>query len=171
MSEPFIGEIRMFAGPYAPQGFANCDGQILSIAQNAALFSILGTTYGGNGSSNFALPDLRGRHAMHAGEGPGLSNRSMGSKGGVELVSLSSNQIPSHTHALRASDQAASSLEPAGTALSHARTEIYGADSATATMVAGTVASTGFGAAHENRQPYATIRYIIALVGIFPSPS
>jgi microcystin-dependent protein len=110
--EPFIGQIMMFGGSFAPRGWAFCEGQLLPISQNAALFSILGTTYGGDGRSTFALPDLRGRVAIHPGSGPGLSNYRLGEKGGVESVALNVNQIPAHSHGISASNGTADSADP-----------------------------------------------------------
>ena len=114
MSEAFIGEIRMFAGNFPPRGWQFCQGQLLSIAQNTALFSILGTTYGGNGQTTFALPDLRGRYPMQPGQGPGLSPRTLGEQGGSETVTLISNQMPAHTHSHTASGAQGDQVTPEG---------------------------------------------------------
>src|SRR3712207_3315813 len=113
MSEPFIGEIRMVGFNFAPRGWATCDGQLLSIAQNTALFSLLGTTYGGNGQTTFALPDLRGRAALHQGQGPGLTNRVIGEASGTETVTLTTNQMPSHSHGVNANSGEAGTKSPA----------------------------------------------------------
>src|SRR5215831_4079907 len=114
MSEPFLGEIRMFGGNFAPRGWALCQGQLLSIAQNTALFSILGTTYGGNGQTTFALPGLRGRYPMQQGQGPGLSPRSLGEQGGSQTVTLLTNQMPAHTHSHLASAAQGDQVTPDG---------------------------------------------------------
>ena len=181
--EPFIGEIVMFGGTFAPRGWAFCDGQLLSISQNTALFSILGTTYGGDGRTTFGLPDLRGRVPMHAGNGPGLSNRRLGEKSGAETVTLTSSQMPSHNHTattdstLGASSSGASTVNsPAGNVLANdGNDRIYknvepdvlmrtsAIDSTT------TVDDTGGGQAHTNVQPFQAVHFIIALQGIFPS--
>lgn len=168
MSDPFIGEIRMFAGNFAPRGFALCDGQLLPIAQNTALFSLLGTTYGGDGRTTFALPDLRGRIPMHPGQGPGLSQHRLGEKGGQESVTLSETQLPSHTHTAHATEEASNKNKP-GNAL-WARKKIYDTEpTSTVAMNPGAIGSTGGGQDHENKQPYLCINFIIALQGVFPS--
>ncbi len=187
--EPYIGEISMFGGNFAPRGWALTDGQLLPISQYTALFSILGTTYGGDGRTTFALPDLRGRVPMHAGSGPGLTPRRLGEKGGVEQVTLTLNQIPSHTHAassvattsaqLKATAAAGDSNVPTGNVLADDGTDrIYkniapdvdmSAEAITATTsVTTTVQAAGGGQAHTNIQPYQVINFIIALEGIFP---
>lgn len=172
MSEPFIGEIIMFGGNFAPRGWALCDGQLLSIASNTALFSILGTTYGGDGRTTFGLPDLRGRVAMHQGNGPGLSNRRLGQKGGVEAVTLSETQIPPHNHA-------ANCVVPAGNtndAVNNFWADDAGVSSgtyhsgpATNQMNPNAIGNTGGGQSHDNVQPFQCVNYIIALTGIYPS--
>lgn len=174
--DPILGEIRMFAGTFAPRGWAFCDGQLLSISQNTALFSLLGTTYGGDGRTTFALPDLRGRVPIHAGNGPGLSPRQLGQKGGVENVTLNINQIPSHNHAativLPADSTVGTSDKPQGMypARNAAAIPQYG-DSLNAALAGGsvTISNSGGNQAHENMQPFTTVHYIIALQGIFPS--
>jgi microcystin-dependent protein len=182
--EPFLGEIRMFAGNFAPRGWALCDGQILSISQNTALFSLLGTIYGGDGRTSFALPDLRGRAPIHAGRGDGLSNRRLGSRGGVETVTLNVTQIPSHNHA--AAGTVTASFAPPNFANSFNPTEasfgapqpgtnIYTDGASNVNMKANnvnvTVGNTGGTQSHQNMAPYLTVNYIIALQGIFPSRS
>jgi microcystin-dependent protein len=177
MSEPFIGEIVMFAGNFAPRGWALCDGQLLAISSNTALFSILGTTYGGDGRTTFGLPDLRGRAAMHPGTGPGLATRRLGEKGGVENVTLNETQIPAHNHTATGTVQAHAagpdSESPTGNVLANA--ESYSTQTANTTMAADTVnvtvANTGGNQSHTNVQPYQCVNYIIALQGIFPSRS
>lgn len=177
-SEPFLGEIVMFAGNFAPRGWAFCDGQLLAINSNQALFSILGTTYGGDGRTTFALPDLRGRTAIGPRQGPGLSNYQLGQRGGLETVTLSAAQMPSHTHATTATLQATStrgnSAVPTGNILaSKPRTDIYSDAAPDVSMDSAAVtlqnAATGGSQAHENRMPYLAINHIIALFGIFPS--
>lgn len=172
MSEPFIGEIRMFAGNFAPRGWAFCNGQLMPINQNAALFSILGTTYGGDGRITFALPDLRGRVPIHAGQGAGLSSYPLGSRGGSEHVTLTTEQLPAHGHALLASDGEGDQRSPANHTLAvPEESPIYSASEPIVRMSNGAIAPTGNGQPHENRQPYLAVNYIIALVGIFPSRS
>jgi microcystin-dependent protein len=172
--EGFIGEIRMFAGNFAPRNWALCDGQLLPISSNTALFSILGTTYGGDGRTTFALPDLRGRAPIHAGQGPGLSPRYLGQRGGAETVVLTSNQMPSHNHMaqINADSTVATSDRPQNTfpARNAAATPQYGENvNSTLNITAISVGNAGGGQAHPNMQPYVTINYIICLVGIFPS--
>lgn len=168
--EPLLGQIILFAGNFAPRGWAFCDGQLLPISSNSALFSILGTTYGGDGRTSFALPDLRGRVPMHAGSGPGLSPRSIGQKVGTENVTLTDEQIPSHSHELKASPLPPDSATPGNTVLG--ATQIYNsAVSPLVDMNAGAVGSVGGSQAHNNMQPTLVTNYIIALQGVFPSRS
>ncbi len=172
--DPFIGEIRMFAGNFAPRGWAFCDGQILSIAQYSALFSLLGTTYGGDGRTTFALPDLRGRVPMHAGSGPGLTNRPQGQSGGSETNTLTVNQMPSHTHTATANnpvyDDEANSDDPTGTYPAVSGENMYSDQtSGDGAIPEVTIGNSGGGQAVNNMQPYVTVRFIIALQGIFPS--
>lgn len=169
--EPFIGEIMLVPYNFAPRGWAFCQGQIISIAQNTALFSLLGTTYGGNGQTTFALPDLRGRVALHVGQGQGLSPRDLGEMAGVESVVLAQSEIPAHTHGFRVSGAAAtetvvSNNFPAvsGGAVGNA----YGTVP-NGSMPADTLSTVGGAQPHSNLQPYLTLNYIIALEGIFPS--
>ena len=174
MSDPFIAEIIMFGGNFAPRGWAFCDGQLLPISQNQALFSLLGTTYGGDGRTSFGLPDLRSRFPMHPGTGPGLSTRRLGEKGGVENVTLTTGQMPNHTHTgkLRASGDAANTNTPAGNALALA--EAY-SDQALAPSPLETrpgtviIDATGSSQQHTNMPPFLCVNFIIALVGVFPS--
>lgn len=174
MSEPFVAEIRIFAGNFAPRGWAFCDGQLLPIAQNTALFSLIGTTYGGDGRSTTALPNLQGRSAMHPGRGPGLTARRLGQKVGVETVTLSEAQIPSHNHVLRGiSNQAANEATPSSTS-AFARNSggnSYQTDTTSniVDMASSTIATTGGGQAHTNLQPFIVLNFIIALVGTYPS--
>jgi microcystin-dependent protein len=170
MSEPFIGEIRMFSGNFAPRGWAFCNGQLMPISQNTALFSLLGTIYGGDGRSTFALPDLRGRVPLHAGQGSGLSDYPLGSRGGSEQVALTVEQLPAHSHALLASDSEGNQRSPANHALATPEESlIYSAAEPTVAMAKGAIAPTGNGQPHENRPPYLAVNYIIALFGIFPA--
>lgn len=168
-AEPFIGEVRMFAGNFAPRSWAFCDGQLLSIAQNSALFSILGTTYGGDGVSTFGLPDLRGRVPVHPGTGPGLSSRYLGRTGGQERVALSQSQMPAHTHQARASSETPDTNSPEGAVpATKVRTNLYSGDSADINMGATAVSNTGGSQAHENMPPFLGINYIICLQGLYP---
>jgi len=172
--DPFLGEIRMFAGNFAPRGWALCDGQLLPISNNTALFSLLGTTYGGDGRTTFALPDLRGRAPIHAGQGPGLTNKTLGQKGGEETVLLTVNQLPSHTHTaqINADSTVATSDIPKGAlpARNAGSTPQYGNTPNTALSANSiSINTVGGNQAHPNMQPYITINYIIALQGIYPS--
>lgn len=169
MSEPFVAEIRMFAGNFAPRGFAFCDGQILAIAQNTALFALLGTTYGGNGTTNFALPDLRDRFPMHEGSGPGLTPRDLGEQGGVAAVSLTPAEIPAHTHDAAAVQGSATAQTPTNLYPAATTTPVYGPPSDLVPLAPASVAPAGAGLPHENRQPYLAVSFIIALQGIFPA--
>lgn len=175
--EPLLAEIRMFAGNYAPRGWAFCDGSLLSISQNSALFSLLGTTYGGNGQTTFALPDFRGRLPMHPGQGPGLTPRALGERGGAESVTLSSAQLAPHTHALNASGQQGDGPVPDGAVWAVSvdpNTGVplnsYGTTPTTA-MSPQALGMTGDGLPHPNVQPYLCVNFIIALEGIYPSRS
>jgi microcystin-dependent protein len=171
MSEPFLAEIRMFTGNFAPQGWAMCNGQILPINQNQALFSILGTTYGGNGTTTFALPDLRGRVPIHFGQGPGLSGYSEGQTGGVESVVLISSQIPAHTHSVNAATTGGNQASPASgfPAIESTGTSLNYSSASNTTMNGSMIAPNSGGQAHENRPPFLAVNFIIALQGIFPS--
>jgi microcystin-dependent protein len=176
MSEPFLGEIRMFAGNFAPKGWAFCNGQILPISQNSALFSILGTTYGGNGQTTFALPDLRGRTPMNWGQGPGLTNRSLGEMAGVENVTLVINQMAAHTHPIAAGGTVGDQASPQGNVpaiVVDANGQPLNAYSASANTTMASVPNESIGGnqPHENMQPYLAVSFIIALEGIYPSRS
>jgi microcystin-dependent protein len=169
--EPFIGQIIMFAGNFAPQGWAFCDGQLLSIAQNTALFSILGTTYGGNGQTTFGLPDLRGRVPIHPGQGPGLSSYALGQQAGTETVTLTVQQIPQHTHAFTpgCSTDPPNSNSPSNAVPAPPEgIQAYNTE-ANASMRPGNSSSVGGSQPHDNLQPYNCVNFIIALQGIFPS--
>jgi microcystin-dependent protein len=171
-SEPYVGEISWFAGNFAPRGWAFCDGQLLAVSQNDALFSLLGTIYGGDGRTTFGLPDLRGRVPMHAGTGPGLSPRRLGAKFGSEFVTLTQANLPNHSHtgALKASTAAPDVASPNGAALAGA--DLYASrGSIDATLAGGTVTlgNTGGNQQMPNMQPWLGVRCIVALVGIYPS--
>ena len=172
-SEPFIAEIYMGGMNFAPRGFATCQGQILSIAQNTALFSLLGTTFGGNGQTTFALPDLRGRVPMGWGQGPGLTNRVLGEVGGTETVTLLSTQIPAHTHALNAVSDVGDASTPAGSFLANSGALDKEYKSSTGgtivQMNTGAIGSTGNNQPHSNEQPFLVLNFYIAVEGIFPS--
>ncbi len=171
MADPYVGEVRLFAGNFAPYGWALCQGQLLSIAENEALFQLLGTTYGGDGQSTFALPDLRGRVPLHQGAGPGLSNRTIGQTGGSERVTLNAQQLPAHTHAQLASKAPAQAAAgPSGSLLAAASVNLYGNGPPTTPMAANAIApSSGGGQPHDNMAPFLAMNYIIALFGVFPS--
>jgi microcystin-dependent protein len=165
VAEPFLGMIIIFGGNFAPKGWAMCNGQIMAINQNTALFSLLGTTYGGNGQTTFALPDLRGRVPLHIGQGPGLSSYVEGQIGGAENVTLTSGEMPSHTHSQPATGGVETTNRPSNAI--PARGGIYGTTPDGSLLAATT--SAGGNQPHENRQPYLAINYIIALQGIFPA--
>ena len=172
MSEPFIAEIRIFAGNFAPRGWAFCDGQLLGISQNTALFSLVGNTYGGDGRTTFSLPDLRGRAPMHPGRGPGLTDRRLGQRGGLADVTLTEQEIPSHTHTLvspEADVNPADSNDPANAYFARTSSHIYGAPSGT--DAANLVGGGGSSSPHNNMQPSLGINFIIALQGLYPSRS
>lgn len=178
MYEPFISFIGLFGLNFNPRGWQKCYGQIISIAQNTALFSLLGTTYGGNGQTTFALPDLRGRTAIGDGQGPGLSSYVIGQVGGVENVTLISTQMPQHTHLFLANTAAGTTGVPTGGYLSASPKTGSGPNAATLNTYAttantqlnpGSIGIAGGSQAHENMQPYLTLTYCIAMEGIFPS--
>jgi microcystin-dependent protein len=165
MSEPFLAEVRIFGFNFAPRGWAFCDGQILPINQNQSLYSLLGTTYGGDGRTTFALPDLRGRTPIHRG-----ASRTLGSKGGEETHTVGVNEMPQHSHLLRGTAVTATLDSPAGNLLATVPgINIYSPLTAPVSMAPGTVANAGAGQGHENMQPYITLSFAIALQGLFPS--
>lgn len=170
MSTPFLGEIRMFSGNFAPRDWAFCDGQILSIAQNTALFSLLGTTYGGNGTSNFALPNLQGRVPVHMGSLAGGSAYVLGETAGEEAVTLTTAQLPAHSHEF-VSTGFAGLDNPAGSVLGApaAGTALYASSGPTGTMNAAGNVSVGSNTPHSNLMPFLVTNFIIALAGIYPS--
>lgn len=168
MGQPYVGEIRMFAGNFAPAGWMLCEGQLLPISQNETLFQLIGTTYGGDGQSTFALPDMRGRLPVHQGNGFILAET-----GGAEEITLTVQQIPAHSHPLLASTDFAQESSPGGKAFARsAATDVYLMNTtATVPMNAAVVPSVGGSQPHTNFQPYLCINYIISLFGIFPSPT
>ncbi len=170
MADPFVAEIRIFPFNFAPRGWAWCDGQLLPLSQNTALFSLLGTTYGGDGKSNFALPDLQGRAPMHPGQGPGLSLHDLGETGGSETVTLLESEIPSHSHALRVwQSDPADHFGPAGNTLCRSNNgQAWGAASSLASFSPNAIAPAGGDQPHNNLQPYLTFYFCIALQGVFP---
>ncbi len=170
MSEPFVGEIRMFAGNFAPRGWAFCDGQLLAVSQNDALFSLLGTIYGGDGRTTFGLPDMRGRIPIHAGSGPGLSPRRVGAKGGAEKVTLTVNQLPSHRHDWRVTDGLGQNESPKDAGLAQPTVNMFNTSkTGLVNMDTNSLSKVGGSRSHSNLQPYLCIHYIIALFGIYPS--
>ena len=171
MSDPFVAEIRIFAGNFAPNGWATCDGQILPLSQNTALFSLLGTTYGGDGRSNFALPNLQGRAPMHSGQGPGLSLRFWGESEGSQTVTLLQTEIPAHTHTLQAVNDLADSSNPGGSLARAVNVRPYASATPNTAMSAQAVGNSGNSQPHNNLQPYLALIFIIALQGVFPPRS
>lgn len=179
MANPFIGEIRLFGGSFAPASWAFCDGQLLSIIENTALFSLLGTVYGGDGQNTFALPDLRGRVPLHQGQGPGLSTYTIGQVAGVETVTLQTSQMPQHSHALNATTATGSATTPGSSVMlatpveAGVNTSLYVVPGTStvnqAPMAAQSIGTTGGTQPHENMMPFQSLNYIIALFGIFPS--
>ena len=168
MADPFVAEIRIFPFNFAPKGWAWCDGQLLPLSQNTALFSLLGTTYGGNGKSNFALPDLQGRAPMHPGQGPGLSLHDLGETGGSETVTLLESEIPSHSHGLRGSLGDDDSTLPGNPNAPGQLSIIYAPPGNVVMMAGQALAPAGGDAPHNNLQPYLTFYFCIALQGVFP---
>ncbi|KZK84504.1 Phage Tail Collar Domain protein [Pseudovibrio sp. Ad13] len=169
MSEPFVGEIKMFAGNFAPRGWAFCDGQLLAVSQNDALFSLFGTIYGGDGRITFGLPDLRGRLPMHAGQGSGLSNRRLGTKFGSENVTLMRGQIPTHSHSFHASNAEATSPSPQSRLLGKQMFNVFNTSATNTNMGPSSIGMTGGTGSHTNLMPALCINFIVALVGIYPS--
>lgn len=170
MSEPFLAEVRMVGFNFAPRGWAFCDGQILPINQNQSLYSLLGTTYGGDGRTSFALPDLRGRTPIHVGRSNGGADHSLGQKSGEESHTLAANEMPQHTHTLRASATDANAGAPTGNLLARSSTpESYRDAGSLAAMASGSITNVGGSQAHENMQPYIALNFCIALQGLFPS--
>lgn len=171
MADPFVAEIRIFPFNFAPRGWAWCDGQLLPLSQNTALFSLLGTTYGGNGKSNFALPDLQGRAPMHPGQGPGLSLHDLGETGGSETVTLLESEIPSHSHGLMAQGAPGDTNVPTGNSIARvigATPYLPPAGAPLLSMSDQALAPAGGDAPHNNLQPFLTFYFCIALQGVFP---
>lgn len=167
MAQPYVGEIRMFAGNFAPAGWMLCDGQLLPISENETLFQLIGTTYGGDGQSTFALPDLQSRVPIHQGNGFILAQ-----SGGVETVTLTVSQIPGHSHAFLASTDIANTANPATNVLARSgQVKMFINGDASVAMSPNNVGPVGGSQPHDNLQPYLTINFIISLFGIFPSPS
>jgi microcystin-dependent protein len=169
MTEPFLGEIRLFPYNFAPRGWAFCAGQILAISQNTALFSLLGTTYGGNGQTTFQLPDLRGRVPNSAGQGPGLSSYTLGEQGGAENITLIAQQMPAHNHAVAVNNSGSATGRPSGGYPGQTSGNAYAPNSDGSTFAPQAVSNAGGSQPHENRPPYLTLNYCIALEGIYPS--
>lgn len=166
MAEQYVSEIRLFPFNFAPKGWASCDGQLLPIAQNQELFSLLGTNYGGDGQTNFALPDLRGAVGLHGGGSP-----TVGTKGGAAQVALTLAQIPSHTHAVTASSNPASVADPSNAYWAATSQAAYASTSSQSVLAPQAIANMGGGQGHENMGPYLALNYCIALTGIYPSRS
>lgn len=166
MAQPYIGEIRMFAGNFPPNGWLFCDGQILAISEYDALFALIGTTYGGDGQSTFALPNMMSRIPVHQGNGFNLA-----ATGGAEEVTLTANQIPGHSHPLLGSSDPASSRSPAGQVFGRTPAEAYAGEFTAQPLSPLAVGSAGGSQPHTNLQPYLCVNYIISLYGIFPSPT
>lgn len=170
MPEPYIGEIRMFAGSFAPAGWAFCNGQLIPISENDALFTLIGTTYGGDGQETFALPNLQSRVPIHAGQGPGLNNYTLGEAAGVETVTLSTQQIPVHTHAMIATGDVGALNTPTSNILAQcAGVKTYSAAAPNTPLNAQAVTPVGGSQPHENMQPFLVISFIISLFGRFPN--
>ncbi len=169
MSEPFVAEVRIWANNFAPRSWAFCNGQLMPVSQNTALFSIVGTTYGGDGRTTFGLPDLQGRVPMHPGRGPGLTSRRLGQKLGVETEGLSETQMPSHSHAPQGfpSTEVANPTNTRGIGAAN----LYATPGALVDMAPDVVGDTGGGAVHDNIQPYLSLNFCIALQGLYPSRS
>jgi microcystin-dependent protein len=171
MSSPFVGEIRMYAGNFAPVGWMFCEGQLLAIAENDTLFQLIGITYGGDGQTTFALPDLRGRVPIHQGTGPAAITYALGESGGVETVMLTTNQLPVHTHLFQPSTGIATQSSPAGEVPAEsANVQLYIEDVAGTSQSAQAVLPVGASQAHDNMQPYLCVSFIIALFGVSPNP-
>ena len=168
MSEPFLAEVRMVGFNFAPRGWAFCDGQILPINQNQSLYSLLGTTYGGDGRTTFALPDLRGRTPIHVGSS-GATEHRQGQKSGEETHTLAVNEMPQHQHAVDASDAEVNNPQPGGNRPGNVTNLAYHAATNNQNMAAGVVANAGGGQAHNNMQPYLALNFCMALRGLFPS--
>lgn len=170
MSDPFVAEIRIFAGNFAPTGWALCNGQLLPISQNTALFSLLGTFYGGDGKSTFALPNLQGSVALHQGQGAGLSEYFLGQQGGSEFITLLESEIPAHTHQLRGNNLLAEAAVPTTAAIARQSFNLFQTtvNANLTAMAFQSLSPAGGSLPHNNMMPYLTLTYIIALQGVFP---
>ena len=169
MATPFIGQIMMFGGNFAPLGWAFCDGSLQAISQNETLFALIGTTYGGDGQTTFALPDLRGRIPIHQGTGPGLSQYTIGQLGGVETVTLTAVQLGGHTHAIQANNKSGSSASPGGNIVAGTAANPYSTGTGDVNMGAATIGAAGGSQPHSNMMPFLAVSFVISLFGIFPS--
>jgi microcystin-dependent protein len=171
MSSPYVGEIRMFGGNFAPAGWAFCDGALIPISENDTLFNLIGTTYGGDGQETFALPNLGGRVPIHQGQGPGISQSYLiGETGGVEQVTLSVNQIPNHTHPMTASENTATTPIPVSNVIGKSTSiDLFANAAPSTTLNSQAVQPVGGSQPHENMQPYLAVSFIISLFGIFPT--
>lgn len=169
--DDYLAEIRLFAGFWEPRNWMFCDGRLLPVNDNVALFSLLGATYGGDGRINFALPDLRGRAPLAAGQGKGLSYRAAGSLGGIESVTLTVTQLPAHNHALTASSSAANAASPQGNYLAAGANRFTGTPQVHKTLASDALAEVGGQEAHNNMQPFVALHYIICVQGLYPSRS
>jgi microcystin-dependent protein len=172
-SQPYVGEIAIFAGNFAPAGWVFCDGSLLPISEYDTLFNLIGTTYGGDGQETFAVPDLRGRAPMHSGNGPGLSSRQLGEQGGAQEVTLTTQQIPSHNHGVAASNQPGTTASPTGAVPADGGNGSAQYTPDTGSLVkqpAQTLSAFGGSQPHTNMQPFLVVNYIISLYGVFPSP-
>jgi microcystin-dependent protein len=169
VAQPFIGEIRMFAGNFAPVGWEFCNGQLVPIAENDAMFTLIGTAYGGDGESTFGLPNLQSRIPVHQGQGPGLSPRTLAEMGGVESVTLTTQQMPVHNHALVASLNVGGSANPQGQLLAAGpNVQFFRAIAPNANMAPNIISAAGGSQPHDNLMPYLCVNYIISMFGIFP---
>ncbi len=172
MAYPYVGEIRMFAGNFAPAGWMFCNGQLIPISDNETLFQLIGTTYGGDGESTFALPDLQSRVPLHMGTGPGGDSYQLAQAAGTEAETLTVQQIPSHNHTMLGTGAAGAQPVPVDQVLARdTGTDLYGSDTPYANMAAQAIGPTGGSQPHENVQPFLCINYIISMSGIFPSPT
>lgn len=171
MAQPYVGEIRMFAGNFAPAGWAFCNGALMPISENETLWGLLGTTYGGNGTTTFGLPDLQGRLPMHQGQGSGISqNYTLALAGGVESVALTTNQIPSHNHSMVCSTNIATLASPSGAVLGQSTlAQMYYGDTSDTALASTSISSIGGSQPHTNFQPYLCVSFIISLYGLYPS--
>jgi microcystin-dependent protein len=171
MAQPFIGEIRMFAGTFAPLGWLLCNGQLLPISENPAMFELIGTTYGGDGQNTFAVPNLQSRIPISMGSGPGLSPRVIGETAGEESVTLLQQQLPAHSHALQASANPGTATAPAGNVWAEWDDSPYATTAPGTTMDPASLSTVGGSQPHENRAPFLAVNFIIAVNGIFPTQS